>query len=924
MGFYVHTNIEKKWQDRWKAQKTFVTDKNPSDKPKYYVLDMFPYPSGSGLHVGHPLGYIATDIIARYKRAKGFNVLHPMGFDAFGLPAEQYAIQNGVHPTQSTRENTQNYWGQMERLGFSYDPECELHTSDPQYYKWTQWIFLQLFAHYYCNDSQQARPISELENVFEQEGNTRIQAANSCKIIFDAATWKGFSDKEKHDILMEYRLAYTSFGYVNWCPELGTVLANDEVKDGKSERGGFPVERRKMPQWMLRITAYAERLLDGLETVDFPESIKALQTNWIGKSEGGLITYAIADSAHTLPIFTTRPDTIFGNTYMVIAPEHELVETLTSTDQKQAVEAYVSHAKNRSERERQADTTKTGVFTGSYCIHPFTGKKLPIWISDYVLVGYGTGAIMAVPGHDARDWEFAKKFGLEIVEVVAGGDIETAAFVTKEGIMVNSDFLNGLKASQAIGKVLEILEQRNMGSRQITYRMRDVIWSRQRYWGEPTPMKIKDGMYAPVSEDELPVILPEMQDFKPTGKPESPLTKALDWVHLPDGFTRETNTMPGAAGSSWYFLRYFDRDNTISFSDKKKSDYWMPVDLYLGGAEHAVGHLLYSRFWTKFLKDLGHISVEEPYKKLVNQGMIQGVSAMAYRHQETNEYWSADLVTDKTQFSTLNADIKHVSKDVLDVAAFKAFYKIEENVVFHLNAKGQFLTEPAVEKMSKSKYNTITPDEVSELYGTDVFRLYEMFLGPLEASKPWSTEGIEGVVRFIRKVYSLFINDNEVLEVTDEPVTAEELKLLHKLIKKITDDIERLSFNTCVPAFMMFVSELNTLKCKKRAILQPFLSLLAPFTPHLCEELHEQLGEKESIMFVPFPMVNEAYLVEDSFEYPVQINGKLRTNIQLSLSISPEEAQSIIMSNIEVMKWTEGKAPKKFILVPKRIINVVV
>ena len=938
MAIYNHREIEAKWRQYWKENKTFVVEKQPSDKPKYYVLDMFPYPSGSGLHVGHPLGYIATDITARYKRAKGYNVLHPMGFDAFGLPAEQYAIQKGVHPVLTTKENTERYWQQMERLGFCYDPECELRTSDASYYKWTQWIFLQLFKHYYCNDSQQARPISALEEVFVLEGNTKINAASTQKETFSAAQWQAFSDKEKHDILMNYRLAFQSFGYVNWCPALGTVLANDEVKEGKSERGGHPVERRKMPQWTLRITAYCERLLAGLQAVDFPESIKLAQANWIGRSEGGLVRYQLAgNSEQVLEIFTTRPDTIFGNTYMVIAPEHDLVAVLTTDAQKEEVKTYLAWAKNRSERERQVDTSKTGVFTGSFAIHPFTGKKLPIWISDYVLIGYGTGAIMAVPAHDERDYAFAKKFGLEIVEVICppqppqGGEIESSpqggagggAYISKIGTIINSDFITGMSVKAAIATILVKIEEKGIGKRQITYKMRDVIWSRQRYWGEPTPIKVKNDMYYPVSEEELPIILPEMEDFKPTGQPESPLAKAKDWLTLSDGFVRETNTMPGAAGSSWYFLRYFDRDNTAHFSERKKADYWMPVDLYVGGAEHAVGHLLYSRFWTKFLKDLGEISCEEPYKKLVNQGMIQGTSALVYRHKETNEYWSADLVKNEGDFSTLYADVNYVKNSRLDISSFEKLYN-ETGSIFHKNTQGEFLTLSLVEKMSKSRYNTVSPDAISEEYGADTLRLYEMFLGPIEASKPWNTDGISGVVKFLKRVYNWFLDENEALKVSEEAATLAENKALHKLIKKVGEDIENLSFNTSVPAFMMFLAEIIDLKCQKRSIMQPFLSLFAPFAPHVCEELHEKMGGTSTILDIPFPILNETFLQEDSVKMAIQINGKVRAEMVLSVTATQTEVEALLQENNDILKWTEGKPFKKVVYVPKRIVNVVV
>lgn len=929
MANYDHRAIEQKWRQFWKDNRTFVADKNPSDKPKYYVLDMFPYPSGAGLHVGHPLGYIATDIVARHKRMTGHNVLHPMGFDAFGLPAEQYAIERGVHPAITTDQNCDRYWEQMELLGFTYDPDAVLRTSDPAYYKWTQWIFLKLYNHWYDTNLANARPISELEAAFGANGTAGVHAATSNKEAFTADQWHSFPPHQKQDVLMQYRLAFVADGYVNWCPALGTVLANDEVKDGKSERGGHPVERRKMPQWMLRITAYADRLLSGLKDVDFPESIKAQQENWIGRSEGANVRYEViypqgrpAHAPQHLEIFTTRPDTIFGNTYMVVAPEHDLVPLLTTDETRAEVEKYVAWARNRSERERTADTTKTGVFTGGYVKHPFTGDHVPVWVSDYVLIGYGTGAIMAVPAHDERDYEFARKFALPITEVVAGGNVAEAAYIAKDGVMVNSSFLNGMKASAAIAHIIDEIENRGLGHRQVTYRMRDVIWSRQRYWGEPTPLIIRNGLYEPVAEHELPVLLPEMEDFKPTGMPESPLVKATDWLNIPGG-QRETNTMPGAAGSSWYFLRYFDRDNTHAFADPEKVKYWMPVDLYLGGAEHAVGHLLYSRFWTKFLKDLGYVPVEEPYKKLVNQGMIQGVSALVYRHRETNEFWSADLVTDKDAFSTIHADVRSVRNNTLDVEAFKIF-KHEENGVFHLNANGEFKTEPLVEKMSKSKYNTVTPDDICHEYGADTLRLFEMFLGPLTDAKPWGTDSISGVSGFLRRFWGLFHDEQGNFAVTDEAPTAEELKHLHTAIKKVSEDIDKLSLNTCVPAYMVCARELQRLGCRKRAILEPFVKILAPFAPHICEELWAMLGHQPSVLDAVFPTHDEACLVEDSIVYPVQVSGKVRANITVPTGLDAAGVEALALADETIQKWLDGKAPKKVIVVPGRIVNIVV
>jgi len=924
MAIYDFRNTEKKWQQYWKENRSFVAEKI-SEKPKYYVLDMFPYPSGAGLHVCHPLGYIATDIVTRYKRAKGYNVLHPMGFDAFGLPAEQYAIQHGVHPAETTRRNTERYLQQMERLGFHYDPECVLRTSDPEYYKWTQWIFIQLFKHWYDKSQEKARPITELVEIFERQGNAGIRAATDYKEVFTAAQWKAMSEKEQADMLMQYRLAYLDYALVNWCPALGTGLANEEVKDGRSERGNYPVERRKMKQWMLRITAYADRLLQGLETLDWSESMKAMQTNWIGRSEGASIIYQVEGVEDTIEVFTTRPDTLFGNTFMVLAPEHPLVEKITTDDRRAEVEEYVAWAANRPEKDRIADTNKTGVWTGGYALHPFTGERLPIWISDYVVITYGTGAIMAVPAHDERDYEFAKKFGIKIVEVISGGDISKEAYTSKEGIMVNSDFLNGLKAADAIEVIINKLEEKGIGRREVTYRQRDVIWSRQRYWGEPTPIYYKNDIAYPLDESELPLVLPEIESYKPSETGDPPLARAKDWVRTPDGGVRDLNTMPGLAGSSWYFFRYPDAANDERFVSREREQYWMPVDLYVGGTEHAVGHLMYSRFWTKFLYDMGEVSVEEPFQKLVNQGKIQGVSQLAYRHKQTGEFVSADLIPpDKLEeeYDEIHVYIGLVNNNRLDVEAYKAHTKQPE-LKFRLNDKGEFITLERVEKMSKSLYNTVNPDEVCEAYGTDTLRLYEMFLGPLEMAKPWNTDSISGVGNFIKRTWSLFIDEAGQCLVEDAPPTEAELKALHRMLKKVEEGIERLAFNTCVPAFMVFVKEMSKLNSRKRALLEPFVIALAPFAPHISEELWERMGNQPSILGVPFPQWEERYVVEDTIEYPVQINGKVRTRIQASAEAAREEVQEIALADEKVRSYTNGKTPRKVIVVPGRIVNIV-
>lgn len=924
MGTYEFREIERKWQHYWKAHRSFVAEKK-SDKPKYYVLDMFPYPSGKGLHVGHPLGYIATDIVARYKRNRGFNVLHPMGFDAFGLPAEQYAIRTGIHPAVTTEKNIERYLAQMSNLGFHYDPDALLSTSYPDFYRWTQWIFIQLFKHWYDKSEEKAYPIETLIRHFEKEGNKNIVAATSFQGTFTAEEWNGYTAKQQADKLMHYRLAYLDFATVNWCPALGTVLANEEVKDGKSERGGHPVERKQMRQWMLRITAYADRLLAGLDQIDWSDAMKTMQRNWIGRSEGANIFYQLDGHDAQIEVFTTRPDTIFGNTFMVLAPEHPLVPEITTPEQAEEVNAYQEWAENRAEKERIADTTKTGVWTGAYAINPFTEEKLPVWISDYVVITYGTGAIMCVPAHDQRDYEFAGKFGLPIKEVIAGGDISKEAFTSKDGTMVNSGFLSGMKVPAAISAIVEKIREKGIGNRQITYRQRDVIWSRQRYWGEPTPIYYQDGIAYPLDDKDLPLELPEIETYKPSPTGEPPLSRATEWVNLPHGATRDLNTMPGLAGSSWYFLRYPDAHNTEAPFDPETANYWMPVDLYVGGTEHAVGHLMYSRFWTKFLFDLGYVNVEEPFEKLVNQGMIQGTSQLIYRDPQSNEYLSADLLKDaeKEQYSAIHVEVSLVKNQLLDVEGFKAWTQ-EHDAVFRLNDKGECKTDPLVEKMSKSKYNTVDPDDMCDQYGADTLRMYEMFLGPIELSKPWNTEGISGVFTFLKRTWNLFWNEQGNWQVTDQPANQEELKFLHQMIKKVEEGIERLAFNTCVPAFMVFVKEIARLKTAKKEILEPFLICLAPFAPHICEELWQGMGHERSILEAAWPAWDESYLLEDMIEYPVQINGKVRFKIKVPADMQREAIGDQAIQDEQAQKYLEGKSPKKIIVVPGRIVNLVV
>ena len=922
-GAYNFQEIENKWQKYWKENRTFVAEKI-SEKPKYYALDMFPYPSGKGLHVGHPLGYIATDILSRYKRNKGFNVLHPMGFDAFGLPAENYAIKTGIHPAKTTAQNIARYMEQMENLGFHYDPDALLSTSDPSFYKWTQWIFIQMFKHWYDKSKEKARPITELEQIFKTAGSRGVIAANSPHDPFSAEEWQKMSKKDQADMIMNYRLAYLDYSLVNWVPALGTVLANEDVADGKSKRGAHPVERKLMQQWMLRITAYSDRLLSGLEKLDWSDAMKTMQRNWIGRSEGANIFYDIVGHDDTIEVFTTRPDTIFGNTFMVLAPEHPLVEKITTDGQRAEVKQYVSWAGNRSEKDRMSDTTKTGAWTGAYAINPFTKEHLPIWISDYVVITYGTGAIMCVPAHDDRDYEFAHKFNIPVKEVIKGGDISQAAFTSKEAPLVNSGFLNGMLVPDAITAIVQAIEEKGIGSARITYRQRDVIWSRQRYWGEPTPVYHKEGIIYPVEESELPLELPEIDSYKPSPTGEPPLSRAPEWVDLAEGAKRDMNTMPGWAGSSWYFLRYPDASNDQVFAAKEILDYWMPVDLYVGGTEHAVGHLMYSRFWTKFLFDLGKVSVDEPFQKLVNQGMIQGTSQLAFRHKETNDYVSADLVSKEKEdlYSQIHVDVNMVRNQSLDIESYKQWTQ-ENDAIFKTNEEGEFKTVPLFEKMSKSKYNTVDPDDMCQEYGADTLRLYEMFLGPLEISKPWSTEGINGVFTYLKRTWNLFHTQEGQFSISDDKPNGEELKLLHQMIKKVEEGIERMAFNTCVPAFMVLTKELGRLNCNKRAILEPYLICLSSFAPHICEELWAKLGQTESILFSDFPELKEEYLVEDQIEYPVQINGKVRFKIKVPANMEREEIGKEATSNDSAQKWLEGKAPKKVIVVPGRIVNIV-
>lgn len=924
---YNFREVEPKWQKYWREHKTFKAEIR-DDKPKYYVLDMFPYPSGAGLHVGHPLGYIASDIFARYKRLKGFNVLHPMGYDAYGLPAEQYAIQTGQHPAITTEKNINRYRQQLDILGLSYDWDREIRTCDPKYYKWTQWTFIRLFNSYYCNDAQQARPISELEEVFAKEGNANINAANSQPFVFTAEEWHSFSVREKSDILMNYRLAYLSDSMVNWCSELGTVLANDEVVNGVSVRGGYPVERKSMRQWSLRITAYAERLLQGLDSLDWTDSLKEIQRNWIGKSRGAAVYFTL-ENGERLEVFTTRADTLFGVTFMVLCPEHELIERITTEERKEEVKTYVRWAKNRSERERQAEVKKvTGVFTGSYAIHPLTKERVPIWISDYVLAGYGTGAVMAVPAHDSRDFAFARAFNLPVKQVVVPDgeqQEDTSAWTeskdSKSGTVVNSSFLDGLEVKQAIDRIIKYLSDNGIGYGTTNYRLRDAIFSRQRYWGEPFPVYYKDGVPETLGVDKLPLLLPEVDKYLPTASGEPPIARAKNW-HTVEGYPYDCNTMPGFAGSNAYSIRYMDPDNDTEFVSKQANDYWQNVDLYIGGSEHATGHLLYSRFITKFLFDIGVLCKDEPYQKLINQGMIQGRSNFVYRVKGTNRYVSYNL-KDKYETDPIHVDINMVDNDVLDLERFRQWRSEFNDAEFELE-EGKYICGHEIEKMSKSLYNVQNPDDLVEKYGADTLRLYEMFLGPLEQSKPWDTKGIEGVGRFIRKFWKLYHDADNNFFVSDAEPSKEELKILHKTIKKVQDDIERFSLNTSVSTFMICVNELGDIKCNKRGILEPLAVLLSPFAPHISEELWSLLGHDDSISFARFPEFDPGMLVENTFRYPVSINGKTRTYIEFDINVSKEEVEKTVLANGDIIRFMDGKPLKKLIFVPKKIVNLVV
>ena len=915
---YNFIDIERKWQSWWAEHKTFKAE-NESAKPKYYVLDMFPYPSGAGLHVGHPLGYIASDIFSRYKRLKGFNVLHPMGYDAFGLPAEQYAIQTGQHPEKTTRDNVARYRQQLDRIGFSYDWDREFRTCDPDYYKWTQWAFLKMFGSWYDKALDKARPIEELEAAFEKGGSAAVDAACSDGPAFTAAEWKAFSAKEKSDVLMRYRIAYQGESTVNWCPALGTVLANDEVKDGFSERGGYPVIQKKMTQWQLRVSAYAARLLEGLDRLDWTDSLKEMQRNWIGRSQGAEMVFKVECDGKTydVTIFTTRADTVFGVTFMVLAPESDWVEKLTSASQKEAVAAYLEQAKKKNERERIAGKAVTGVFSGAYGINPLTGDKVPVWISEYVLAGYGTGAIMAVPAHDSRDYAFAKKFNLPIIPLIEGADVSEESFDAKEGKMINSGFLNGLDVKEAIPAAIDYVEAHGLGHRKVNFRIRDAIFSRQRYWGEPFPVCFKDGIATPLPFEALPLTLPEVDQYKPTESGEPPLARAKDWTW--DGAPLETSTMPGFAGSSAYYLRYMDPRNGEALVSKAADEYWRNVDLYIGGTEHATGHLIYSRFWNKFLYDLGYVCEDEPFKKLINQGMIQGRSNFVYLIPGTNKFVSLGL---KDQYETIpvHVDVNIVRNDRLDLEAFRRWRPEYADAEFVLE-DGEYICGWAIEKMSKSMYNVVNPDYVCDTYGADTLRLYEMFLGPLEQAKPWSTDGIDGVNRFLKKLWRMFW-DREKWLVTDEAPTPAELKTLHKLIGKEQEDIENFSFNTTVSAFMIALNELQG--CSKRAILEPILILLSPFAPHITEELWHQLGHADSITWASFPEYREELTVENSVTYPVSFNGKTRFTMDFPADATREQIEKEVRESAQTARYVGEQTIVKLIVVPGRIVNVVI
>ena len=932
---YRFREIEQKWQRLWQETHAYRVD-NISTRPKYYVLDMFPYPSGSGLHVGHPLGYIASDIYSRYKRLKGYNVLHPMGYDAFGLPAEQYAIEHGVHPTTSTTTNIQHFRKQLDNIGFCFDWEREVRTSDASYYKWTQWIFLQLFHSYFNRKTQKAAPINALIADFEKEGNLHHPMPGQSLSIktFSADEWKAFDEKTQQDILMQYRLAYCGYGEVNWCEALGTVLANDEVVNGVSERGGHPVVKKKLRQWYLRITEYADRLLEGLSRVDFSEAMKEMQTNWIGKSVGAEVEFSVKDSSHKIKVYTTRPDTIFGVDFLVIAPEHELVDQIKSADQTSTVDDYVTYVKSRSERERMAEKKISGVFTGAYVIHPFSQQEIPVWISEYVLAGYGTGAIMAVPCGDERDYKFAKHFNLPVTNIIGSAFNGEEANPTKDAILENSDFLNGMVMREAMQVAVDRLEAAGVGVRKVNYKMRDASFSRQRYWGEPFPIVWKNGIAYPLSEDQLPLLLPQVDQYQPGPEGEGPLANIPEWVNVNDnnlpyqGGQRETNTMPGYAGSSWYFLRYMDPSNQKEFCSKQASDYWGQVDLYVGGTEHAVGHLLYSRMWTKALYDLGLISFDEPFRKLLNQGMIQGSSRFVYRLSGTNTFVSKGLLDHLEMYEgqktdKLHVDVNMVDGFTLDLSRFRQWRNSEFTGAEFILEGSDYICGSEVEKMSKSKFNTVNPDDIVEKFGADTFRMYEMFLGPVEISKPWDTKGIEGVHRFLKKLWRLFYDELKGQVWNQEVPTDEEWKALHKTIKKIDEDTERFSFNTAVSTFMICVNELHDLKSYKKAILDKLLILLAPYAPHIAAELWEKTGNQERLLDAAYPAFEEKYLKETAKLYPIAVNGKTRSECLIALDATQEQVEQLVLADPAVQKWMEGKSPKKIIYVKNKMINIV-
>ncbi|GGB89840.1 leucine--tRNA ligase [Dyadobacter sediminis] len=955
MSEYSHREIEKKWQAYWESQGTFSVE-NQSDRPKYYVLDMFPYPSGAGLHVGHPLGYIASDIYSRYKRQKGFNVLHPMGFDSFGLPAEQYAIQTGQHPAITTEQNITRYIEQMKNLGFSYDWNREVRTSDPDYYKWTQWIFMELFKSWYNNETQRAEPIETLIPIFKESGNAKVNApCDEDTPVFSAAEWNAWTEEEQYKITLKYRLTYVADATVNWCPGLGSVLSNDEVKDGVSERGGFPVIQKLMRQWMMRITAYAQRLLDGLDSIDWTESLKEQQRNWIGRSVGALVKFEVSgegskggmeerddvsldstsSASRTIEVFTTRVDTIFGVTFIVLAPEHELVDAITTPEQRGEIDAYIASTQKKSERDRMTDVkTVSGAFTGAYAINPFDGEKVPVYIADYVLAGYGTGAVMGVPSGDQRDWNFATHFGLSIVQILdAQKGVETQADATKEGHYINSGMINGLTFHEANKVLIRYLEEKGIGKGKVNYRLRDAVFSRQRYWGEPVPVFYKNdssGNPLPylLEENELPLNLPEVDKYLPTENGEPPLGRAHDWSHG-SGNTYELSTMPGWAGSSWYWYRYMDPKNQEEFASGNAINYWRDVDLYIGGTEHATGHLLYSRFWNKFLKDRGYVPEEEPFKKLINQGMIQGRSNFVYR-VKSDDYSKPVFVSAglKSQYevSALHVDVNIVENDVLDMEKFrKTRQDIAGEAAEFILEDGKYHCGVEIEKMSKSKFNVVNPDDIVERYGADTLRLYEMFLGPLEQAKPWNTNGIDGTFRFIRKFWRLFYNDAGQWMVKDVAAKPEELKILHKTIKKIEEDTENFSFNTAVSTFMVCVNELGSLKCQSREILQELVVLLSPYVPHITEELWALLGnEAGTLTKASFPKWEQKFMIDAVFEYPIQINGKVRISLPFALDTPASDIEKEVLANETVQKWMEGNKPKKVIIVPKRIVNVVI